>query len=153
MIYAAAIIAVWIVFNWLAPFALLPRSEPMSIGRISPEVAARAKVLGVRLYTARLEKPGGFSVIAWPLTLVVFDKDSLSATPPWAWRFLVAHELGHCALGHLRTRWLFTVTGLVLLPAARRRLLAMEREADAYAEQLTGVNADTFYNPPQGVNA
>jgi len=135
----------WIFFNWLAPWTLLAGAQPMSAGRIAPEIAAHARGLGVRLYVARLAAPGGFSVLAWPRQLVFFDHGSLARTPAWALRFLIAHELGHCALGHIRVRWLMTVTGLCLLPGARRRLRAMEREADAYAERLTGLAAESFY--------
>ncbi len=138
-------LALWVTFNWLAPWTLLVRAEPMSLGRVSQDVAARAAQLGVRLYTQRLLRPGGFSVLAWPQRIVVFDSASLALTPAPALRFLIAHELGHCALGHVGERWLLVVSGAILLPVARRRLVAMEREADAYAEALTGVRADEFY--------
>lgn len=117
------------------------------MGRVPQEIAAVAHQLNVRFYTAELNDAGGFSVLAWPRMFVVFDRESLAQTPAWALRFLVAHELGHCALGHLQARWLLTVSGLVLLPAAQRWLGEMEREADAYAERLTGLEADSFYHP------
>ena len=148
MIWIAAVFALWLAFNWLAPFAVLASAERMSAGRVSETLAAEAARIGVRLYTAKLDRAGGYSVLAWPMKLVVFDRESLARTPAWAWRFLIAHELGHCALGHLRERWLLTVSGLVLLPAARRRLQEMEREADAYAERLTGLAAESFYDHP-----
>lgn len=147
-----ALLLLWLGFNWLAPFTLLIRAEPMSAGRVASDLAIHARAAGARLYTARLEHPGGFSVLAWPLRLVIFDRDSLALTPAWAWRFLIAHELGHCALGHLQARWLLTVTGLCLLPAGRRWLVEMEHEADAYAERLTGLSAESFHQP-EGVNA
>ncbi len=139
--------ALWLVFNWLAPFSLLLlRSECMSAGRVPSALMQEARRVGAHLYTARLDKPGGFSVLAWPWKLIVFDRDTLSLTPAWAWRFLIAHEIGHCALGHLYVRWFLTVTGLILLPCAGWWLNEMEREADVYAERLTGLKAGSFYN-------
>ncbi len=140
------LVALWVVFNWLAPFSLLRRSERMSAGRVPSALAHEAQRVGARLYISHLTKPGGFSVLAWPMKLIVFDRDSLALTPAWAWRFLIAHEIGHCALGHLWKRWALTVTGLVLLPCAGWWLNEMEREADAYAERLTGLKAGSFYN-------
>ena len=147
-----ALLALWVAFNLLAPWAVLAYAEPLSLGRMPAQIADTVRQLGVRVYLAQLESPGGFSVIAWPRTVVVFDRASLSRQPAWALRFLMAHELGHCALGHLAERWWYTVTGLALLPAVQRRLQRMEREADRYAERLTGVAAESFYQP-KGVNA
>jgi Zn-dependent protease with chaperone function len=142
-----AVLLLWFAFNLLAPWAVLAYSEPMSMGRVPQRIAGVAREMDVRLYTSALDSPGGFSVLAWPRTIVVFDRDSLARQPADALRFLMAHELGHCALGHLVERWWYTVTGLALLPVVQRRLLSMEREADRYAEALTGIAAESFYNP------
>lgn len=149
---AVVLIAVvfWLLFNWLAPFALLSRAERMSKGRLPSDLSSMARDLNVRIYTSKLYTSGGFSVMAWPYKLVMFDRESLSRTPAWALRFLIAHELGHCALGHLHRRWWLTVTGITLLPTAQRYLQQMEKDADAFAAGITGIDPQAFY---KGANA
>lgn len=146
-------LALWLAFNLLAPWSLLVAAEPLSLGRVPPDLAREAARLHARFYVARLARPGGLSVLAWPQRVVLLDRDSLALTPAWALRFLVAHELGHVALGHLAARWWLAVTGLALLPVARWWTGEMEREADRYAERLTGLSAGSFYNRGKEINA
>ena len=138
-------VALWLLLNWLAPFATLARAERMPLGRVPIELVAVARQHRARLYVAPLVRLGGYSVLAWPWRLVIFDREFFTRASGAQVRFLIAHELGHCALGHLEHRWLATVSGTVLLPAVRRRLDAMEREADDFARQLTGITPREFY--------
>ena len=139
-------LALWVVFNLLAPWTLLIKAEPLSPVRLPLDLAREAQRIRARLYSTRLARPGALSVLAWPWRLVLLDRDSLARMPAWALRFLVAHELGHCAAGHLAVRWWLAVSGLALLPVARWWVNEMERSADRYAERMTGLAAESFYN-------
>ena len=153
MILAGALLLIWLAFNWLAPLATLSTAEPMSLGRIPEQFVPLAAKLRARFYVSRLYRGPGFSAWVWPQHIIVLDRGFLSGLTPEHVRFVLGHELGHVALGHLRTRWLLVVTGLIALPPARRRLVAHEHEADAYAERLTGFKREFFDAPRGGGNA
>ena len=140
----SALVAAWLVFNWLAPLATLTKAERMSGGRIPQGMLDAGRRLRADFYLSRLARGPGFSAWVWPRHIIVLDRAFLGALTPEHIRFVMAHELGHVALGHLRTRWLFVVSGLILLPAARRRLLAHEEEADEYAVRMTGFRREFF---------
>lgn len=130
----------WLIFNWLAPLSLLAFAERMSVGRIPKNILDKANAYHVHYYIAKLVRPGAFTTwLGWKHA-VVFDRDFLQRAYPDQIRFVLAHELGHCALGHMKRRWFCTVTGLALLPAVRVYLEGKEEEADAFAEKLTGLS-------------
>lgn len=139
-----AVLAVWVTFNWVAPFAVLVRAQPISRGRLPAELLAWDRDGAVRFYTASLIGGYGFSLWAPPWSVVVFDRDFFSRASPPLVRFVIAHELAHFTLGHHRKRWLAVVSGLVLLPQVRYALRAMEGEADAVAERRTGSKRSDF---------
>ena len=134
------LLAVWLVFNWLAPLAALRGAVRLSLGRIPGEIVQRAGAERVEFYQAVLDRGYAFSIWSWPHQFVVLDRGFALHAHPAQVRFVLAHELGHCALGHLRRRWLAAVTGAALCAPFRRRLVRGEEEAaDAYAEALTGL--------------
>lgn len=134
----------WLLLNWLSPRATVLAAERMSPARIPAELNAIAEELGVEFYISNLARGYGFSAWTWPRTIVVFDREFLRQCTPSFVRFVIGHELGHCVLGHLRRRWLYTVTLAVLLPAYRRRLEVFEDEADDYATLHTGMKREFF---------
>lgn len=136
---ALAAFAAWLVFNWLAPLSLTFFGLPLSTGRLPGEILYMANAHRVRYYTAKLR--GGYAFSTWlGFSHAVFlSEDFMRSAPPAVVRFVLAHELGHCALGHLRWRWLCVVSGAILLPAVRRWLRRQEEDADAWAEALSGV--------------
>lgn len=138
------ILALWVAFNWAAPFTVLARAERIGRGRLPAELLEWARDARVRFYVARLVGGYGYSVWAPPWSVVVFDRGFLARASPALVRFVVAHELAHFALGHHRQRWFAVVTGAVLIPAVRRRLKRMEAEADAVAERHTGLRGASF---------
>lgn len=144
-----AVLAVWLLFNWLAPLSLLAFAERMSVGRIPKNILDKADAYHVHYYVARLVRPGAFTTwLGWKHA-VVLDRDFLQKAFPSQVRFVLAHELGHCALGHLKRRWFCTVTGLALLPAVREYLKGKEEEADIFAEKLTGLPRTVLTHPAE----
>ena len=137
-------LAFWLVFNWAAPFAVLAQAERIGRGRLPGELLTWSRDQKVRFYTARLSGGYGFSVWAPPWSVVVFDKDFFAQASPPLVRFVVAHELAHFSLGHHRARWLAVVSGAALVPAVQRWLVRMEGEADAWAEERTGLRRGSF---------
>lgn len=152
LIVLLAIIA-WLLLNWLAPRATIATAERMSPARIPAELNVLAKELGVEFYIANLARGYGFSAWSWPRTIVVFDRAFLRQCTPEFVRFVIAHEIGHCALDHLRKRWAYTVTLAVLLPLFRQRLRAFEDEADDYAFQHSGMKREFFNRGNPAANA
>ena len=138
--WALGVCAAWLVFNWLAPLAILLYCKPLGLGRIPGEILYRANAHRVSYYTARLDGGYAFSVWMGWRHAVVLDEAFMRHAPPVVIRFVLAHELGHCALGHLRWRWACAVTGAILLPWVRRWLAHAEGEADAWAESLSGIS-------------
>ncbi len=131
----------WLIFNWLAPLSLLSYCQRISIGRIPKNILDAADAHHVRFYVGKLERSAAFSTWLGWRHAVVLDRDFMHSAPSDVVRFVLAHELGHCVLGHLRLRWLLTVTALAMLPSMRRYLDQKEGDADAYAEALTGVQS------------
>ena len=150
---SAVALAGWLAFNWLAPLATIrdDRAERMSSGRVPAGIFDAGRALRADFYLSNLVRGPGFSAWVWPRHIVVLDRAFLSHLTPEHIRFVMAHELGHVALGHLKTRWLFVVSGAILLPAARRRLRTHEEEADEYATRLTGFRREFFDRPIGGV--
>ena len=146
MMWALGILALWLLFNWVSPFAALvsTQAKPISRGRLPAELLEWGKDREVRFYVADLKRGYGFSVWAPPYSIVVFDRRFFTNAYPNAIRYVVAHELSHFVLGHHRRRWLAVVTGLAALPGVRRWLARMEDEADAEAERLTGFKRAFF---------
>lgn len=134
----------WVLFNWAAPFAVLTHAEQINRGRLPAELLEWNKDQKVRFYVAQLSGGYGFSIWAPPWSVVVFDKDFFARASPPLVRFVIAHELAHFNLGHHRWRWLAAVSGLILLPAVRRWLRAMEDEADLAAYWRTGSKRSDF---------
>lgn len=148
MTWLLALLALWLLFNWAAPFATLVGAERISPGRLPAELLVWRDARQVRFYMADLPRGKrvglGFSIWAPPFSVVVFDREFFSKAPASMIRFVVAHELAHFALGHHRLRWFAAVTGLILLPAVRRRLARTEDEADAAATKRTGLSKNLF---------
>ena len=142
--WVLVLLCFWVLFNWVAPFAVLIDATRLGRGRIPAELLVWSQDRGVRFYTAQLSGGYGFSVWAPPFSVVVFDMDFFARASPPLVRYVVAHELAHFSLGHHRKRWFAVVTGVVLLPWVRRRLVYMEHEADAEAEIRTGYNRSLF---------
>lgn len=139
MTWALGIFGAWLVFNWLAPLSLLAFAEPMSVGRLPKDILEKANAYRVRFYIGKLPRSAALSSwLGWK-HVVVMGRDFMAHASPAQVRFVLAHELGHCALGHLKRRWFCTVTGLALVPAVGRYLRAKEEEADAWAEELSGI--------------
>lgn len=146
---------VWLLFNWLAPLSVLAFAEPLPLGRIPDDILRKAQAHRVRYYVSDLvqaSKEPNMKGLAFSTWLgwkhaVVLDRSFLRGAYPSQIRFVLAHELGHCALGHLKKRWLATVTGLCLLPAVRAHLEHNEEEADAWAEKLSGLSSRVLTDP------
>ena len=143
---ALFLLACWLALNWLSPLATLAAADPLSGGRVPAELLERARALRARFYVANLTRGPGFSAWVWPRYIIVLDRTFLSRLTPEHVRFVMAHELGHVALGHLRWRCLAMTSGAALLPLVRRRLEAHEAAADAYAELITGFKREHFDN-------
>lgn len=144
------VVLLWITFNLLVPFSVVQTAQPMGIGRIPADILFRANTEKVHYYVdklmevdehGRMTKGRGVAYTAWlgNMHIVVIDQTFLKRAQPAQIRFVLAHELAHCALGHVRQRWLAVVSGLVLLPFVRRKLKDLEDEADTYAETLSGL--------------
>lgn len=136
-------VVVWILGNLLAPYVVLLKAERISWGRLPAELLHSGDKL-VRFYITELKGGYGYSVFSPFLHLVIFDRAFFAHASPALIRFVIAHELAHFHHNHHRKRWLAVVTGLVLLPAVRRRLLRMEDEADAEATRRTGFKRQHF---------
>ncbi len=150
LLLSAAIL--WLSFNWVAPFAILVRSQPLSPGRLPHELFTSQAARAVKFYTAELQFGYGYSVWAPPWNMVLFDHAFFQRAHPDLVRFVVAHELAHFTLGHHRKRWLLVVLGLALLPQVQRMFVRFEHEADAEAARRTGFPRSAFpqlrqYNP------
>ena len=144
-VYLLVAVVVWLVFNILAPYAVLLRAEPISWGRLPAALLTNVKDKKVRFYITTLKGSYGYSVFSpTGLHLVVFDKTFFAKASPACIRFVVSHELAHFHQRHHQKRWLLVVTGLVLLPAIRRWLLRMEDEADLDAAYRTGFTRKMF---------
>lgn len=146
MITFAIVLVLWLLLNWLAPLTLLIDAKKMSLGRLPKELVDLSHEQKITFYTGKLTRGLGFSTSTWPRVFVVFDAEFMRHCTPSLTRFVIAHEIGHCVLGHLRERYLLTVSGFALLPAGKARLLAMENEADDYATKLTGFKREFFKN-------
>lgn len=140
MWWLLGLLGAWLLFNFLAPLSLLAFAEPMSLGRIPADILQAANAHKVKYYHAKLAHDG-FAFSTWLGTrhAVVLSKSFLERGYPTQIRFVLAHELAHCILGHLRLRWLITVTGLVLLPPVKRWFATKEEEADLLGERLSGL--------------
>lgn len=141
------------MLNWLSPLATLRGAQELSGGRVPAEILKLARSLGATLYLHDLTRGPGFSAwVAGRGHLIVLDRTFVSKLTPEHIRFVMAHELGHVALGHLKVRWLLVTSGAILLPAARRVLKHHEEEADSFAERLTGFRREFFDRPTGGAN-
>mgnify|MGYP001597717617 CR=1 FL=1 len=136
--------AVWVLFNCAAPYAVLVQAERISVGRLPSELLVWPRDRRVRFYLSSLKGGYGFSVLAPPLNLVIFDRAFFAHASPALIRYVVAHELAHFSLGHHYKRWLLVVCGLALLPAVRRLFQRFEDEADAAAAERTGFKRSAF---------
>lgn len=142
------LLLLWILFNWLSPLALLAFSQRMSIGRIPGEILARANKHNVSYYIANLSSRGyAFTTCLGWRYAVVLDRAFLQQAQPAQIRFVLAHELGHCALGHVKLKIICVTTGLILLPFVRDRLKELEEAADEFASNLSGLPRDILRNP------
>lgn len=139
-IVVVLLLLLWIALNMFSPLSIVTRAKPMSIGRIPADILMRATTENVAYYTDDL-LPRGWAYTVWlgNQYAVVIDQTFLKRAQPSQVRFVLAHELGHCALGHIRLRWLAVVSGLVLVPWVRTKLKDLETQADGYAEQLSGL--------------
>ncbi|MDZ4346061.1 MAG: hypothetical protein U1E51_26920 [Candidatus Binatia bacterium] len=143
-----AVLALWVLFNWAAPFATLVDAARISPGRLPAALLTSAGARKARFYTANLPRGKriglGFSIWAPPFSAVVFDREFFAHASTPMIRFVVAHELAHFSLGHHRMRWWAVVSGAILLPAVRQRLVNTEDEADAEATRRTGLAKSMF---------
>lgn len=144
MIWLLLIIPLWLLFNWAAPFATLVNAEPLGLGRLPADLLKRPEARRIRFYLGTLRRSYGFSVWLWPWTVVVFDRRFFAAASGDLVRFVVAHELGHALHRDHVQRWWAIVTGAVMLPVVRRRLVQHEHNADYYAMMLTDLRRDMF---------
>lgn len=153
MLWVFLVAALWLVFNWLAPLSLLVFAERMSIGRLPKNILDKARAHHVHYYVSKLVQPGAFTTwLGWKYAVVI-DRDFLQRAYPSQIRFVLAHELGHCALGHMKLRWLCTVTGLCLLPPVQRFLARKEEEADEFAEKLSGISRAVLFDKKIAANS
>lgn len=142
------LVLLWVAFNWAAPLTVLQEAQRVGLGRLPAEVIQRANAVHVYFYYAELSRGTALSLWSWPWQAVVLNKQFMLTAHPAQVRFVLAHELGHCALGHLRKRWLAAVCGIALLEAPRRWLTCGDEDAaDAYAEALTGLPRAILYQP------
>ena len=139
MIWFLSLLAAWLLFNFLAPLSLLAFAQPMSLGRIPADILEAAKAHKVRFFDAHLARGLAFSTWLGTSHAVVLNRSLLERAYPAQIRFILAHELAHCQLGHLRLRWLLTVSGAILVPAVARWFRGKEEEADLLAERLSGL--------------
>ena len=95
------LLAVWLVFNWLAPLAALRGAVRLSLGRIPGEIVQRAGAERVEFYQAVLDRGYAFSIWSWPHQFVVLDRGFALHAHPAQVRFVLAHELGHGVHGLL----------------------------------------------------
>lgn len=135
---------VWVLLNILAPYAVIARSTPISIGRLPSELLTGVDHRQVKFYTANLIGGYGYSVWAPPLNLVIFDKVFFAKANPALIRYVIAHELAHFDFGHHRKRWFCIVTGIVVFKWVRVWLREMEEEADVEAARRTGFHRSLF---------
>lgn len=144
------LLVLWGLFNWLAPLAMLHFAERLSIGRVPGDILVRGKAHHVRFYVSGALGSRGCACSVWsgPFHAVIVSRAFLQAASADQIRFTLAHELGHCAMGHLRLRWLLVTTGLILLPFGRRMLERTESAADAYAESLVCIPRSVLRAPP-----
>ena len=130
----------WVGFNFLAPLAFLAETQPLSPGRLCLATLTAARAGHVTFRVGAVRRGYAFSTWIAPRYAVVIDRDFLRVASPAQVRFVLAHELGHCVLGHLRFRWAAVLTGLVMVPAVRARFAQHETEANVYAMKLTGLS-------------
>jgi hypothetical protein len=142
IVACALLFILWVLFNLLAGYAPLMLAERISPGRLPAYAWWDDK--RVRFYVGRNVRSYAFNVWAPPFTAIVFDRDFFEHAGPDLFRFVVAHELGHARWKHHIRRWFSVVTGAALLPAVRRRWQQYERDADTYAEMVTGLPKSMF---------
>jgi Zn-dependent protease with chaperone function len=153
MTWIIALLLGWLLFNWLATYSLLLKAERMSVGRIPRDILDKANAYHVQYYVSDLIRRGALTTwLGWKYAVII-DRMYMRNATPAQFRFVLAHELGHCALGHMRARWLCTVSGLALIPAVQRYLKRKEDEADAFAEKLSGLPREILRNPRLGMAA
>lgn len=137
------LLALWLLFNWVAPMATMVNTERISPGRLPRELFAADEARRVRFYLSALHGRGwGFSVWAAPWSVVVFDRAFFMTAPSDVVRYVIAHELGHHHLGHHWRRWWLVVFGVAFTPLGRRVLAGFEQAADLYAFRLTGLTPE-----------
>lgn len=134
----------WLTLNVAAPYSVFATCERISHGRLPAELLIWQKDRNVRFYMTKLVRGYGYSVWAPPYNIIVFDRDFFRHASSELIRFVIAHELAHFRCNHHKKRWVATVSGAVLLPSVRRKLLAYEEEADAIAEERTGLSRQLF---------
>ena len=120
------LLLMWLAVNELAPLALLRgarRKHPMPwclLGRV--------------LFYSSEKLTGGIacSCVVGPFYLVIAHPRVYAERMD----LVLAHEVGHIKLGHLRWRWLAQVTGAALIPWVQRRVARFEGEANDFAFDL-----------------
>jgi Zn-dependent protease with chaperone function len=132
-------VVLWVLFNFVAPFAVLKDAKRMTVANLPGEILYRANASKVRYYRAKLYGGAAFTVWSWPYKYIVMSDDFLKMAHPTAIRFVLAHELGHVVLGHTFKKWLAIVLLIGLIPPVHRWIMRDEDRADEYAEQLSGV--------------
>ena len=137
-------LALWVAFNWVAPFAVMAQGRRISPGRLPVELLTNRAARRVRFYTMPLAGTYGYSIWAPPLNVVVFDEAFFARASTPLLRYVVAHELAHFTFGHHRKRWLLVVGFLGLTPWAARTFARFEAEADREAERRTGLTRSAF---------
>lgn len=126
MFFLLLLLLAWLLLNELAPLALLygaKREHPMPW----------ALIRRARFYSSE-KLTGGIacSCVVGPYFIIMAHPRVYTERMD----LVLAHEIGHCVLGHLRWRWLAQVTGAALLPWVQRRVAKFEGEANDWAFAL-----------------
>lgn len=136
-----AFLAVSAVLHWLAPFSIARGRVRLTTRSVTlygiPALEARR--VGIVFYTAQDLKGYAFSCRLGFKRAVVVDETFYCFAQSQVVAFVMAHEIAHHVLGHVRFRWLCQFTFAYLIPAVRRALERTEDEANEWAELATGL--------------
>lgn len=128
----------WLLINEVSPLATVFFCKPLD-PKLWVPLVARTKVTGIRFYQGHLLFGPACSMTCFHLQLVFLHTKVSTWFTPTEIDAILAHEIGHQKLHHLRKRWLIIVTGLVMIPFFKRILrVDHEEQADIYAAKLIG---------------
>jgi Zn-dependent protease with chaperone function len=133
------VLALWLLFNELAPLSLLTRARQLKGDQWWRSVRQAIPVKRVSFWATTARYRGSaftFQCFCW--RFVVIDEVLLSQFPGEEVEAIIAHELAHCALGHPRKRWLAIVSGAIFLKPVADWSMRFEIQADGYAMRVVG---------------